>query len=305
MIELAVVLSRLVQYIGAAVLFGSPLFCLYGLASGGLAGTWQRRLALFGGVIVVVGSALALLAQTAMMAGSAADAFVPATLTMVATGTQFGLSLVVRLAAGLVAVIVVVTTRPSLPLWWAASGLGAVALGSFAWSGHGADGAGVIGAFKLLADIVHLLAAGLWLGALAALAALVFGARATTEAQLRQLHQALEGFSGVGSLVVALLVLTGLVNVWFLVGPSRFGSAASTVWGEALVAKIVVFGLMLSLAALNRFMLTPRLRRDMASGRTSSALAALQRSLALESAAGFTVLALVSWLGTLVPPAAL
>ena len=62
MIELAVVLSRLVQYIGAAVLFGSPLFCLYGLASGGLAGTWQRRLALFGGVIVVVGSALALLA---------------------------------------------------------------------------------------------------------------------------------------------------------------------------------------------------------------------------------------------------
>jgi putative copper resistance protein D len=305
MIELAVVFARLVQYIGAAVLFGSPLFCLYGLADGGLAYTWPRRQALFGGVVVVIGSALALLAQTAMMAGSAADAFDPDTLTMVATGTQFGLSLIVRLAAGLVAALAVVTARPSRFLWWTASGLGAVALGSFAWSGHGADGAGVSGAFKLIADIVHLLAAGVWLGALAALAALIFGARATTEADLRELHQALEGFSGVGSLVVAVLLLTGLVNVWFLVGPGRFLSAASTPWGVALVAKLMVFGLMLSLAALNRFTLTPRLRRDMASGKTSSALAALKRSLALESAAGFTVLALVSWLGTLAPPAAL
>ena len=70
MIELAVVLARLVQYIGAAVLFGSPLFCLYGLASGGITMIWPRRLVLTGGVAVVIGSVLALLAQTAMMAGS-------------------------------------------------------------------------------------------------------------------------------------------------------------------------------------------------------------------------------------------
>jgi len=305
MVELAVVLARLVQYAGAAVLFGSPLFCLYGLASGGVTMTWPRRLALAGGVAVVVGSVLALLAQTAMMAGSAADALDRETLAMVATGTQFGLSVLVRLTVGLAAVLGALSARPSRPLWAAASALGAVALGSFAWSGHGADGAGLSGVFKLIADIVHLLAAGVWLGALASLAALVVGARTKSDAALRELHQALEGFSGVGSLVVAALVLTGLVNVWFLVGPSQIALAASTAWGAALLAKLVVFGVMLSLAALNRFRLTPRLERDMTGDGAASALAALKRSVAFESAAGFMVLALVAWLGTLAPPAAL
>lgn len=305
MIELAVVLARLVQYIGAAVLFGSPLFCLYGLASGGVTMIWPRRLVLAGGVAVMIGSGLAPLAQTAMMAGSAADAFDRETLAMVATGTQFGRSVIVRLIAGLAAVIVALDGRPSRALWSAASALGAIALGSFAWSGHGADGAGLSGAFKLVADIVHLLAAGVWLGALAALAALILGARTPSETSLRELHQALEGFSGVGSLVVAALVLTGLVNVWFLVGPSQIVLAASTAWGVALLAKLVVFGLMLSLAAFNRFALTPRLERDMARARGTSALSALKRSVALESAAGLGVLALVAWLGTLAPPAAL
>jgi putative copper resistance protein D len=305
MIELAVVLARLVQYVGAALLFGAPLFCLYGLTSGGVTMTWPRRLALAGGVAVVIGSILALLAQTAMMAGSAADAFDRETLAMVATGTQFGLSVLVRLTVGLAAVVGALSARPSRALWAAAAALGAVALGSFAWSGHGADGDGVAGAFRLIADIVHLLAAGVWLGALAALAALVVGARATSDTALRELHQALEGFSGVGSLVVAALVLTGLVNVWFLVGPSRIVLAASTAWGAALLLKLVVFGVMLSLAALNRFRLTPRLERDMTGGRATSALAALKRSVAFESAAGFVVLALVAWLGTLPPPAAL
>ncbi|MDI1365062.1 MAG: copper homeostasis membrane protein CopD [bacterium] len=305
MIELAVVLARLVQYIGAAVLFGSPLFCLYGLASGGVTMIWPRRLVLAGGVVVVIGSGLALLAQTAMMAGSAADAFDRETLTMVATGTQVGLSVIVRLIAGLAAVVVALSARASRGLWSAASALGAMALGSFAWSGHGADGAGLSGAFKLIVDIVHLLAAGVWLGALAALAALILGSKTTSDTSLRELHKVLEGFSGVGSLVVAALVLTGLVHVWFLVGPSRIVLAVSTAWGVALLAKLVVFGVMLSLAARNRFVLTPRLKRALGGDSAPSALAALKRSVALESAAGLAVLVLVGWLGTLAPPAAL
>merc|ERR1719487_1267745 len=118
--------------------------------------TWPRRLVLAGGVAVVIGSVLALLGQTAMMAGSAADAFDRETLAMVATGTQFGLSVLVRLTVGLAAVVGALSARPSRALWAAASALGAVALGSFAWSGHGAAGAGLGGAFKLIADIVHL-----------------------------------------------------------------------------------------------------------------------------------------------------
>ena len=217
----------------------------------------------------------------------------------------YPVAVVTRAVAGLAALAVAATLRPSTRLWRASAGLGAVALASFAWSGHGADGEGAAGLFKLAADVLHLLAAGVWLGALAALLLLVLGVRRAEAAAVRTLHGALEGFSGVGSLVVAALVLTGLINSWFLVGPAHILAAATTTWGAVLLAKLCVFALMLSLAALNRFVLTPRLQRALASFDPASALAALRRSLLVESAAGLSVLILVSWLGTLAPPASL
>lgn len=309
MIELVVVLARLVQYAGAATLFGAPLFYLYALPAAGPGAARAmpdtRRLIVVAALLTAMGCGLALLAQTAMMSGALASALDPRALVMVATDTQFGASVLARAAASLIALVLVAALPPSTKLWRIAAALGALALASFAWSGHGADGEGAAGLFKLLADIVHLLAAGIWLGALAALVVLVLGARQAETAVIRALHQALEGFSGVGSLVVAALVLTGLVNGWFLVGPDHALTAISTAWGAVLVAKLAVFALMLSLAALNRFVLTPRLERSLAGLDPTSALLALRRSLLVESAAGLSVLVLVSWLGTLAPPAAL
>lgn len=309
MIELAVVLARLVQYAGAAILLGAPLFYLYGLptddpgAARATAGT--RRLVVVAALLATIGCGLALLAQTAMMTGALADAFDPQALGMVTTSTRFGDSVQIRAAASLAAFILAAVSPPSTRLWQASAVLGAVALASFAWSGHGADGEGAVGLFKLAADIVHLLAAGVWLGALAALLLLVLGARQAEAAAVGALHRALKGFSGVGSLVVATLVLTGLVNGWFLAGPDRIGAMASTAWGAVLLAKLAVFALTLGLAALNRFRLTPRLEQALAGLDPASALLALRRSLLAESAAGLSVLVLVSWLGTLAPPAAL
>jgi putative copper resistance protein D len=309
MIESLVVLARFVQYAGTAMLFGAPLFYLYGLPADGPgaartnAGT--RGLIVFAGLLTAIGCGLALLAQTAMMTGALADALDAQALVMVATGTQFGTSVVTRASASLAALAVAVILRPSTNLWRASAALGAVALASFAWSGHGADGEGAAGLFKLAADILHLLAAGVWLGALAALLLLALSARRAPTAVVQALHRALEGFSGVGSLVVAALVLTGLISSWFLVGPTHILEMASTTWGAVLLAKLSVFVLMLSLAALNRFVLTPRLQRAIASLDPASALAALRKSLLVEAAAGLSVLFLVSWLGTLAPPASL
>jgi putative copper resistance protein D len=61
-----------------------------------------------------------------------------------------------------------------------------------------------------------------------------------------------------------------------------------------------VFAVMLGLAALNRFHLTPAVLTD-----PERALPRLRRSLGLEAALGAVVLALVAVIGTLVPPAAL
>lgn len=70
-----------------------------------------------------------------------------------------------------------------------------------------------------------------------------------------------------------------------------------------LVAKLLIFALMLLLASANRFFLTAALASGLAAGDTTSALRALRRSLALESACGLVVLGLVAWLGLLAPPA--
>ncbi len=114
----------------------------------------------------------------------------------------------------------------------------------------------------------------------------------------------LHGFSGIGSALVAVLVATGLVNSWFLVGLDHVRDLLSSTYGILLVLKIAAFTVMLALAASNRVRLTPDLRRALDGGSTEVAIAALRRSVAIEAAAGGLVLALVAVLGTLAPPSA-
>jgi putative copper resistance protein D len=184
--------------------------------------------------------------------------------------------------------------------------LGGLTLASFAWSGHGAAGDGPGGAVHLIADLIHLWAAGVWIGALAVLAALLADARRQEDpVRLSALHGGLEGFSGIGTAVVAALVATGLVNSWFLIGPSHVTAMLGSPYGLLLIAKLLVFTGMLGLAAANRFLLTPRLASALTSGGTGQAIAALQRSVAIESLAAVAVIALVSALGTIAPLSAM
>ncbi|MFD2427101.1 CopD family protein [Sphingobium scionense] len=69
-------------------------------------------------------------------------------------------------------------------------------------------------------------------------------------------HRALDGFAKVGSVVVGLLILSGFINSWILIGPSRLGSLFASLYGLLLGAKLILFGVMLTLAAANRFFLT-------------------------------------------------
>ena len=304
MVALIIFAARFVQITGAVILFGTPLFFLLALADRPL--PWGGPLVRWSGAWLLAGAVAGLLAQTAAMAGDPAMAFDLPTLGMVVSGTAFGMAICVRMALAALMILVSVRLHPGRGLWQAATGAGAVILASFAWTGHGAAEAGIGGVVHAASDVVHLLAAGVWLGALIAFARLLWDGRSAPDnGGLIALHRALEGFSGMGSLVVAVLLATGLVNSWFLVGPGRLHGLVTSPYGWLLVIKVGLFAAMLVLAAENRFRLTPSLGRALsARADPTDVRRRLGRSVLIETALGFGVLVLVSILGMLAPVSA-
>lgn len=306
MLDVWVILLRLAQYAGAVVLLGAPLFLLYGMREAdGLALGWPRRLLIFASAIVAFGAVAALIAQTAVMAGSIAEGLKPSSLGFMITGTSLGPAFLIRSGSAAVALLVLSFVRPSRLVWILVSLAGLIVGASFAWTGHGAATEGAGHYLHLTAAILHSYGAAVWLGALAVLLILTLGHQASPAAD-RTLFQALHGFSGVGTASVGILVLSGLVNSWFMVGPDRLSGLFTTPYGLLLSAKLALFGLMLALAAANRFYLTPGLASAVADPWTlTRAVSRLKRSLVLETLVALALLCAVAVMGTLAPVSAM
>jgi len=303
------IVIRFALYATLMPLFGLPVFALYGLngADRKHRNALPFRVWIIGLALAGLGfSLLGIVVMTASMAGMPVFQIDANTVAMMIAQTPMGSAWQVRIAALLLLLFIATAmARHRTAAWlWAASVGAGLALASLAWTGHGAAGEGTVGWAELLADIVHLLAAGLWLGALAALSTLMFRRRAHRGDDLyRLILHALDRFSTVGAIVVIMIVGSGLVNALILIGPSHVPALADTVYGQVLIAKLALFGAMLVLAALNRFRLTPMLGRTLGSDAAEPAIGRLRRSLALESGAAIGILGLVAWLGTLEPPA--
>jgi len=295
MLEAAVVVVRLLQYLGATVLFGSSLFFVYALppaGSGSAAETpWARGTLLAAAALLALSSLLAIAAQASLFAGSFAEGLAGGAIRDVVTYMDLGKAAVVRAGVAAMALLALAAISPGRSSWLVAASLGAIAAASLAWLGHGAATEGPLHEVHLAADAVHILAACGWLGALAMFVPLALGGTPRTA-----LLTALRRFSAIGTVLVALLVLSGVVNAWILVGPGNLGALAGTPYGRVLLAKLGLFAAMLALAATNRFRLTPALAEG-------ASLSAIRRNLAAEAGAGLAVLVLVAWLGTLAPPA--
>jgi putative copper resistance protein D len=182
--------------------------------------------------------------------------------------------------------------------------IGVALLGTLAGSGHGMMDLGVAGLVHLSGDMLHLLAAAIWFGALIALlSALGVATRTRSAADVTEAHRVLNGFSAIGIAVVAVLVLGGLINSWFLVGPYRVLQLYQSSYGRVLGIKLLLFAAMLVAATCNRFWLLPRLDRAVAAARDpASALAALRHSLRVETLLALLVLLAVGELQYLTPP---
>nr|WP_275402926.1 copper homeostasis membrane protein CopD [Sphingomonas corticis] len=296
---------RFALYMALSGLFGLSAFSLYGLKVEERADALALRPWLVGsGLLGLLLSSIALVLLAAAMAGAPAWPIDREAIGMLLTGSATGTAWEARMVALIVAVIAaLITAGRTAPLGLVALAAG-LALATLAWTGHGAMDEGATGWVHLVADILHLLAAGAWVGALLGLTLLVMRPAVRVDvAHLRLTHRALHGFGLVGTVAVGTIVVTGLVNGWLLVGAGNLPRLLTTLYGQLLLAKLALFGTMLGLASLNRFRLTPAFERSVAVGDHRAALAALRRSLAIETSCAVTILALVAWLGMLEPPA--
>jgi len=293
-------------YLDLMLLFGTAAFALHALrgaerTSGAVLPLLPVALATAAAGIAL--SVLGLLDLTAATAGTALFAVDRDTFDVLLWNTGVGTAWIVRIAALLATAVAALALRrtPRVANLATAAG-GALALATLAWGGHGAMHEGVSGELHLAVDIAHLFAAALWIGALFCLAALVLPASIGVDAaRLRLAHRALAGFSAMGTLAVAVLIVTGTANALWIVGPTGFAGLPATRYGVLLFAKLLLFAAMLALATANRFRLVPRFEAALAAHAHQLALAALRRSLAAETLLGVAILALVGWLGTLDP----
>ncbi|HUD93934.1 copper homeostasis membrane protein CopD [Sphingobium sp.] len=288
MTEGALIGARFALMIDLAMLMGLPLFWWVM----GMAGRKSLLALLAAGGLAL--SVLWLLASAAAMTGTPITSPDWASARILLTMTPVGPVLVARGAALLVALAALV--MPGGIRWTLLPA--AIATGTLAWTGHAGATEEMTGSLHRAADVAHIWAAAGWIGALAVLLCAVTRLRAGDDA--RPVAMMLARFSLMGSLVVATLVVSGAVNLAMIVGLAQVPALLDSLYGWLLAAKLALFGLMLGLAAANRWWLTPTLESGMTPQR---AVAHLRLSLLVESSAAVAIIGLVAWLGTLDPMA--
>ncbi|WP_194954609.1 copper homeostasis membrane protein CopD [Sphingopyxis solisilvae] len=219
--------------------------------------------------------------------------------------TDAGWAWMVRTAALLVALAAALwmTRWPSTATAIVAAA-GSVAVATLVWSGHAGATEGAAGTVHRISDILHMIAAAVWIGAIGAFLWLTAPKRIRESPDGPQMAaRSLDQFSRVGTICVLIITATGLLNGQMIVGMDNLGQSLASPYGQLLFAKLWLFAAMLALAAANRWRLTPKLRAAIASGESDPdrMLAAMRKSLALEAAAALLILALVAWFGTLEP----
>jgi copper resistance protein D len=305
-IESGLVASRFLHYLAAFVLFGVAVFPDHALDTR----VPLHRAAAKRASYLIVPCAIAALATailwfqftTAGMAGDLAALADPERLTLVA-GTSFGRVWTFRLA--LAAALVLAAFRRRAPPWHAALVLGSgVLVASIARTGHAIEGEGAAALIHSVSDALHLLAGAIWMGALTALV-MIANAAGREPNLAGALAHALARFSAIGPWVVGILALTGLVNSWVLIGPAHVGALATSRYGTVLMAKVMLFVVMLAFAAAHRLALAPGLKAALGAAGAKPKLRQLRATLAIETGLGAAVLAAAAWLGTLPFPAGL
>jgi len=267
----------------------------------------RRRLAWIAwiGLLLTVlsGAAWLVLVTGSISEQSLADVFSENILWIVLSDTDFGRDWLSRFAlvcllAGLF--VPFLSAKPARSVWikLVVVPLAAGLVGTLAWAGHAVGGSGLEGIVHPAADVLHLIAAAAWVGVLLPLA-LVLGAAAGNAGSLASARTVTVRFSTLGVVSVGVLLVTGMINTWYLAG--SIAALTETDYGRLLLLKIALFLGMVAIAAVNRLRLTPSLVAGASERAARDALRQLRRNTAIEIAAGAIILAIVAVLGVTPP----
>jgi putative copper resistance protein D len=278
-----------------------PAFAKAGQAE--LAAPLRRRLAFmaWGGLVLAVASGaawLVILAQR-ISDGTLTAVFRDGIVWILLTRSDFGKVWAVRLGLALVlALFLALAAQRRTPRPGGTLVLAAALAASLAFAGHAGAGEGPEGSIHLAADMLHLVAAAAWVGALVPLALLLHAANDGGEA-MAVAREATRRFSIMGMASVGTILASGIVNTYVLAGsiPALLG----TQYGRLVLVKVSLFLVMVSVAAINRQLLTPRLVQERDAAAAGLALRRLRTNCLIEAAIGAIILVVVAILGTLPP----
>jgi len=296
MMNMVAGLARWVDVVAAMLVFGGALYPLY--APTGRFLDRPLRLA------VIAASAMGLIAALAWvgsllfeLAGNDASALSLEEVRAFFLASRFGHIWLAHLAlSGLALAVAICLRRNSWTVRIQARVLALVAaaiLVEQALIAHGAIAAGLWGEVGRVAHALHFLAAGAWIGGIVPLGLVLYnGPRADDGGSAGHAYRAVRRFA-IFSAIAALMVLaSGAFDT--LVGLDRLELLWTTAYGQLLIVKGGLFGVLLMCVVL-RFLLLPRLARS----DDRQAARKLLPLLAFEGAIGLVVLRLAALLASL------
>ncbi|MDO9456452.1 copper resistance protein CopC [Nocardioides sp.] len=276
-------LVRFVGYVGLFLGAGLLWFAVLFLPSDRAADTSRRRVVLgarLGGGVALVGWLLALpVTASYQVGGGVTWSALAATEYVVAAAVAVGL---------VVALVLLGSGAPGRRRGWVALAAAVVATTAPALTGH--TRAATPEVLAVAADLVHLLAGSVWLGGLVGLGLVL----ADLSGRGTMAGEVLARFSGVAAGILAVLVVTGSLLAWRVLG--SWSGLVDTTYGKLLLVKIGAALVVIAIAAFNRFRLLPRLQAAAHRKDRRAGAGLVVRSVVAESAVLVVVLLLTGFL---------
>lgn len=289
MLTIIWVILRDIHFVTLMLVFGCALYSAW-LASAPIRRLMMRRflrlqrMAAAGNFLATV----MMLAVQAGLMGSGWQDVISLTVWGAVLQTQFGGVWLWQMILALVMWVALLVMPRNLPRLLLLLAIAQFCL--LAGVGHATLHSGVPGALQRTNHALHLIAAATWFGGLLPV---IYCIRIAKGRWYQQAIATMMRFSRYGHFAVALVLLTGIANVLFIQGFSQFWHAA---WGQLLLLKSALVGLMVVIALLNRYVLVPRMPQD--SRRMSLYFIWMTK---IEWAIGAVVLTIVSLFATLEP----